>query len=111
MRKLTILIILVATAAVALPQQMPMPKTSGPQSDAQKAFEKMKTLAGSWEGSIMGMSVQITIRVTSSGNAILHEGTSSGMKDNPITMIYVDSDRLLLTHYCDSGVGGAPVTS
>ena len=103
MRKLAILIILVATAAVALPQQMPMPKTSGPQSDAQKAFEKLKTLAGSWEGSIMGMPVQVTIRVTSSGNAILHEGTSSGMKDNPITMLYVDSDRLLLTHYCDSG--------
>lgn len=51
----------------------------------------------------MGMPVQVTIRVTSSGNAILHEGTSSGMKDNPITMLYVDSDRLLLTHYCDSG--------
>jgi hypothetical protein len=103
MRQLTLLIILVATAAVALPQQMPMPKTSGPQSDAQKDFEKLKTLAGSWEGSIMGMPVQITIRVTSSGNAILHEGTSSGMKDNPITMLYVESDRLLLTHYCDSG--------
>jgi len=103
MRKLTILIILVATAAVALPQQMPMPKTSGPQSDAQKAFEKLKTLAGSWEGSIMGMPAQVTIRVTSSGNAILHEGTLSGKQDNPITMLYVDSDRLLLTHYCDSG--------
>src|SRR6266404_891382 len=100
MRKLTILIILVATAAVAS-QEMPMP--SGPQSDAQKTFEKMKTLAGSWEGSVMGMSVQTTIRVTSRGNAILHEVTSSGMPDNPITMIYVDGDRLLLTHYCDSG--------
>jgi len=102
MRRLAILIILVATAAVALPQQMP-PKTASAQSDAKKAFEKLKTLAGSWEGSIMGMPVQVTIRVTSSGNAILHEGTSSGMKDNPITMLYVDSDRLLLTHYCDSG--------
>ncbi len=105
MRKLTLLIILVATAAVALPQQMqmPMPKTSGPQSDAQKAFEKLKTLAGSWEGTYMGISMKMTIRVTSSSNAILHEGTSSAMKDNPITMIYVDGDRLLLTHYCDSG--------
>ena len=101
MRKLAILIILVATAAVALPQQMP--KTSGPQSDAQKAFEKLKTLAGSWQGSFMGTPVKITIRVTSSGNAILHEGTSSAIPDNPITMLYVDSDRLLLTHYCDSG--------
>jgi len=103
MRKLAILIILVATAAVALPQQMPMPKTSGPQTDAKKAFEKLKTLAGTWQGSVMGMSVQATIRVTSRGNAILHEVTSSGMPDNPITMIYVDGDRLLLTHYCDSG--------
>ena len=51
----------------------------------------------------MGMSVQATIRVTSRGNAILHEITSSGSPDNPITMIYVDGDRLLLTHYCDSG--------
>ena len=103
MRKLTILIILVATAAVALPQQMPMPKTSGPQSDAQKAFEKLKTLAGSWEGTYMGMSMKLTIRVTSTGNAILHEMTASGGPDDPITMIYVDGDRLLLTHFCDSG--------
>ena len=105
MRTLTLLIILVAAAAVVLPQEMPMPmpKTAGPQSDAQKAFEKLKTLAGSWQGSVMGMSVQATIRVTSRGNAILHEMTSSGSPDNPITMIYVDGDRLLLTHYCDSG--------
>ena len=105
MRKLTILMILVATATVALSQQMqmPMPKTSGPQSDAQKAFEKLKTLAGSWQGSFMGKSVQMTIRVTSTGNAILHEMTASGRPDDPITMIYVDGDRLLLTHFCDSG--------
>ena len=49
MRKLTLLMILVATAAVGLPQEMkmPAPKTSGPQSDAQKAFEILKTMAGS----------------------------------------------------------------
>jgi hypothetical protein len=105
MRKLTILIILAAGAIVVSAQEMPMPmpKPSASQSDAQKAFEKLKTLAGSWQGSVMGMSVQATIRVTSRGNAILHEMTSSAMPDNPITMIYVDGDRLLLTHYCDSG--------
>jgi len=105
MRKLSILIILCAAATLVSAQEMsiPMPKTAGSQSDAQKAFEKLKTLAGSWQGSVMGMSVQATIRVTSRGNAILHEMTSSAMPDNPITMIYVDGDRLLLTHYCDSG--------
>jgi len=96
--------ILVATAAVGLPQEMkmPAPKSSGPQSDAQKAFEMMKTMAGSWDGSIVGLSTHITIRVTSSGNAILHEATGP-RPDNPITMFYVDGDRLLLTHYCDAG--------
>ena len=105
MRRLTLLIILMAAASVALPQQMPMPKpkTSGPQSDAQKAFETMKTLAGSWQGTIMSISTQVTIRVTSSGNAILIEATGSGRRDNPITMVYLDGDRLLLTHYCDAG--------
>jgi hypothetical protein len=83
--------------------QMSHPAAPAAPSDAQKAFEIMKTLAGSWEGSIMGLSTQITIRVTSSGNAILHEATGPGRPDNPITMFYVGEDRLLLTHYCDAG--------
>jgi hypothetical protein len=102
MRKLTILIILVATAVVALPQQMP--RASGPQSDAQKAFEKMKTLAGSWEGTVMDIPINFTIRAASSGTAILHEGnTEKGVPNHEITMFYVDGDRLLATHYCDAG--------
>ena len=102
MRKLTLLMILVATAVVALPQQMP--KASGPQSDAQKAFEKMKTLAGSWDGTVMGIPINFTIRAVSSGTAILHEGnTEKGVPNHEITMFYVDGDRLLATHYCDAG--------
>ena len=102
MRKLTLLIILVATAAVALPQQMP--KASGPQSDAQKAFEKMKTLTGSWEGTVMGIPINFTIRAASSGTAILHEGnTEKGVPNHEITMFYVEEDRLIAIHYCDAG--------
>ena len=104
MRKLTLLIILLATAAVASPQQMPPPKTSVPQSDAQKAFEKMKTLTGSWDGTVMGIPINFTIRAASSGTAILHEGnTEKGPPNHEITMFYVEGDRLLATHYCDAG--------
>jgi len=83
-----------------------------PQSDAQKSFDKLKTLAGSWEGhvttvppnaDIEGKSVHATLRVTSMGNAIMHEMTGDGRPDDPITMLYLDGDRLLLTHYCDAG--------
>jgi len=102
MRKLAILIILVATAAVALPQEPP--KTARPQSDAKKAFEKLKTLAGSWEGTIGDLSTQVTIRVTSAGGAIMHDASMAST--NKITMIYLEGDRLFLTHY--GGEGNRP---
>jgi len=104
MRKLAILMCLVAMAAVALPQQMP-PKTASAQSDAKKAFEKMKILAGSWQGTVMGIPINFTIRAASSGTAILHEGNTSeaGPPKHEITMFYVEGDRLLATHYCDAG--------
>lgn len=82
------------------------------QSDAQKSFDKLKTLAGTWEGHVTTVPaaadvqdklVQVSLRVTSEGNALLHEMTNSGSPDDPITMFYMDGDRLLLTHYCDAG--------
>src|ERR1700736_5282160 len=77
------------------------------QSDALKSFDKLKTLAGSWEGhvttvppqaEIEGKSMQVSLRATSMGNALMHEMTGAGRPDDPITMLYVDGDRLLLTH-------------
>jgi hypothetical protein len=73
------------------------------QSDAQKSFDKLKTLAGSWEGAFDGKPMQVSLRVTSMGNALMHEMRQAGRPDDPITMLYVDGDRLLLTHYCDAG--------
>jgi len=79
-------------------------QTAAP-SDAQKAFDQMKTLAGSWHGSIMGIPIDVTIRLASSGTAILHEGNTDGGRppNHEITMFYVEGDRLLATHYCDGG--------
>ena len=82
------------------------------QSDAQKSFDKLKTLAGAWEGhvtttppqpDIEGQLMQASLRVTSMGNAIMHEMKGAGRPDDPITMLYLDEGRLLLTHYCDAG--------
>jgi hypothetical protein len=86
-------------------QTMSRPTNAAAPSDAQKAFEKMKTLVGSWQGTVMGMSINVTIRLTSSSTAILHEATGDGKRppDHEITMFYVDGDRLLATHYCDAG--------
>lgn len=97
---------LVSMARAQSNAQMPVPKPAGPapQPDAQKAFETMKTLAGSWQGAVMGTSINFTIRAASSGTAILHEGDAGGGRppNHEITMFYLDGDRLLATHYCDA---------
>jgi hypothetical protein len=87
------------------------------QSDAQKSFDLLKTLAGTWRGPVKtvppqadmeGQPVWVALRVTSRGNTIVHEMKEPGTPDDPnhddpITMLYLDGDRLLLTHYCDAG--------
>ncbi len=104
MRKLTILFIIVFAAAVAAAFSQETPKNITPHSDAQKAFEKLKTLSGSWQGTVMNIPINFTIRAASSGTVILHEGnTEKGPPDHEITMFYVEGDRLLVTHYCDAG--------
>ena len=94
-------VVLVALASVALAQ-----------SDAKKSFDQLKTLAGSWEGSVTtvpphpdmdGKAMKVTLRATSMGNALMHEMTGAGRPDDPITMLYLDRGQLLLTHYCDAG--------
>src|SRR5688572_11951234 len=90
----------------------PEPSVAIAPSDAQEAFEKLKSLAGSWVGpltmdhedpSMEGMIGQFSLRVTSRGNAIVHEISVAGIPDHPVTMFYLEGDRLLATHYCDAG--------
>ena len=108
-------VVLMLLSSAACPQS----DTQKTPSDSQKAFDKLKTLAGSWEGKVTtvpqqagmgdGVLTQITMRVTSRGNALVHEMKEAGTPDDParydhpVTMFYLDSDRLLLTHYCDAG--------
>lgn len=89
-----------------------LPAVTFAQSDAQKSFDKLKTLAGSWEGvlttnpptpEVEGKHAQASMHVTSMGNAIVHEMKIEGRQDDPITMLYLDDARLMLTHYCDAG--------
>jgi len=89
------------------------------ETDAQKSFDQMKALAGTWRGPITvdpsredvepGTLGEISMRVTSRGNALVHEMQESGTPldatkyDHPVTMFYLDGDQLTLIHYCDAG--------
>jgi hypothetical protein len=79
-------------------------------SETQTSFAKLKTLAGSWEGrpkvvppvpALDGKTAHVMFRVASRGHTLMHDLKIDGIPDNPITMLVVDADRLLLTHYCD----------
>jgi hypothetical protein len=86
-----------------------MPKT---QSNAENSFDQLKALAGSWEGILKtfpptpgadGKRALAILRVTSMGNALMHELKIEGRPDDPITMLYMENGQLTLTHYCDAG--------
>jgi hypothetical protein len=106
--------LILCASTIAFPQSETQ-KTDVQQTPAELAFARLKTLAGNWKGQAamgpgMNAPVHVSMRVTSGGAAILHEMVPEGRSadpnngdDDPITMLYVDGDRLMLTHYCDSG--------
>jgi hypothetical protein len=73
------------------------------QSDAQRSFDQLKSLAGSWEGkNSIGNPVQVSYRMTAGGSALMSEIVGHG--ETMISMINFDGpNRLLLTHYCTVG--------
>jgi hypothetical protein len=73
------------------------------ESDAQKSFDQLKSLTGSWEGkNSKGEPVQVSYRVTGGGSALMSEIIGHG--EDMISMIHFDgANRLLLTHYCTVG--------
>lgn len=105
---------LMLLSSVAFAQHATMPAAA---SEAQKSFDQLKTLAGTWEGRITtdppqpdaDKRIEVTMRVTSRGHAIVHEGQEAGTPldpskyDHPVTLLYLDGDRLTLIHYCDAG--------
>ena len=111
-------VIMMSISTVALAQSVghehppaPGPKDAVAKTDTQKTFDELKALAGSWEGHLKtdpltpeaeGKRAQVTLRVTSMGHTLMHDLTIDGRPDNPITMLVVDADRLVLTHYCDA---------
>ncbi len=73
------------------------------QSDAEKQFEQLKSLSGSWEGKTSkGDPTQVQFRVTGNGSAVMSEIV--GHHEDMITMFHMDgANKLLMTHYCGAG--------
>ena len=86
-----------------------------PSTETKQAFALVKSLSGRWQGTFFNpetkkpVTMETWLRVTSRGNAVVHEmkgaGDSDdpGKNDHPVTMMYLDGANLILTHYCDAG--------
>ena len=73
------------------------------ESGGKKTFDAIKALEGTWEGkNSQGQPLQVTFRETAGGSALLSEILGGG-HENMVSMIHMDGDRLLMTHYCGAG--------
>ena len=92
----------VAVAAVLLVAAV----SAAAQSAGKKSFDTMKSLAGDWQGKDQaGAAVDVSYHMTGGGSALMSEIRSSkpGHNEDMVSMIHMDGDRLLLTHYCSAG--------
>lgn len=96
--KKTIRLVILAAIALAFAAA-----TAFAQTDAQKAFNAIKNMPGTWEEQTPdGHTLQVTFKVVSGGSAVMSEIADS--HEDMISMIHLDGpDRLLLTHYCGAG--------
>ena len=83
----------------------PKPESAVSREDAKQVFERFKSQAGRWEGrSTAGWEGALVVSVIARGSAVL---SASSFKDEPqegmATLIHMDGERLMLTHYCEAG--------
>ena len=73
------------------------------KNEKTEAFDKMKTLVGSWEGTLKegGKDFPVTARFqTISDGSVLAGWLGEGTPHEMVTMFHMDGDSLMATHYC-----------
>ena len=92
-------------ALIALGLITARPGSAEPALTAKAAFDKLKTLAGDWRGTIDkkdGDEINVSYRTTSNGTVVM-ETLFAGTDHEMVTLYYVEADKLVLIHYCAMG--------
>ena len=102
----------IAVAAAVL--MLPAAVQASDELTAEQAFERLKALAGAWEGSASGEGAEAAaeadatdkvvheFEVTASGH-VLMERMGPDTEYEMVNMYHLDGSDLVLTHYCSSG--------
>lgn len=76
--------------------------TDKQEKNAAAAFNKLKTLAGTWEAASKRGKITSSYEVISNGSAVTERINVPG-EGEMLTVYHLDGDRLVLTHYCTAG--------
>ena len=69
--------------------------------DAAAAYERFKNLAGEWVGkSTKGWTNRKTVSVIARDSAVMNVSHGSHPGETMVTMIHMNGEQLMLTHYC-----------
>jgi hypothetical protein len=97
------ILILCGGVALMAEEAKEKPKEELGKVEKSEAFDKMKTLIGSWEGTFKegdkNLPANARFQTVSDGSVLaawLAEGTPYEM----VTMFHMDGDTLMATHYC-----------
>jgi hypothetical protein len=78
---------------------------SAPAGSGAAAFERLKALAGAWEGTVAtrdGPPAQVRFEVISGGSAVM-ETLFPGAGNEMRSVYHLDRGALVMTHYCAAG--------
>lgn len=96
MKKCSSAILLVLAASLAVNPVLA-------QNNAEAGFEKIKSLAGDWQGvKPDGQAVGVSYEVMSNGSAVV-ETLKPANEPTMVTVYHIDGDKLMMTHYCSAG--------
>jgi hypothetical protein len=97
MKNLKVLAPIVVFAALGLAQ------AQTPSAQSSAAFDKLKLLAGEWEGKTneggKELPATTSFRLVSDGSALMNV-LGQGTPHEMVTMFHMDNNDLLATHYC-----------
>jgi hypothetical protein len=100
-------LLLLGAAAVYAADATPSTGSKSPDQvvyDAHSAFEFLKTMVGTWEGSARehdhgAAASRVDVRTTAAGSAVM-QTLYPGQAYEMVNVFHMDGDTLLFTHYC-----------
>jgi hypothetical protein len=99
--------LLVTSLAIAASVAFSRPAVAaGPGVEPKAAFERLKSLAGTWQGPAghgqMDQTATLVYRVAS-GGSVVQETLFPGSPHEMISMYHLANGELVMTHYCAMG--------